>query len=70
MEDIKQKIIDENNFKGEILDKKGAYIGYYQHYSITLQLMTSEVEDLKKVFPLYRFHNLYSNYYLIGFNKK
>ena len=70
MKDLIERIIKEYEFVGETFDKKGKLIGNYCNYSITLQLSLTEIDNLKEVFPLFNFHNLYSNYYLIGFNKK
>ena len=70
MEELIEKILKEYNFVGESFDKKGKLISNYYLYSITLQLSISEVDILKLTFPLFKFHNLYLNYYLIGFNKK
>lgn len=40
-----------------------------QEYSITLQLLPTWVEELRNVFPNFSITSLFSNYYIINYNK-
>jgi len=69
MKDIIQSISESYSFVGEGVDMKGNPYTF-EKYSLTIQVLPSCVEELKKYFPNFSIFPLYLNYYTVGFNKK
>lgn len=66
----KEEILADYNFKGKLWDKDNNYIGEYELYSKTIALFPTELNKFKKELPQFNISNLYSSYYIVGFNKK
>ena len=69
IDELSLKINKAAEFVGDTYDKQGNLIGHWVNYSLTFNMFPSEVEVIKNKFPQYNLSHLYSNYYIIGFNK-
>lgn len=69
MKELIQNIETDYNFVGSSYDKKGNFTGYFYLYSKTVRLSPTQVIEISSIFPKFNITHLYSNYYVIGFNK-
>lgn len=68
LEGILSHIEESSSFIGVGKDKEDNSYSYW-NYSTTIQMLPSWEQVIKTKFPTFSIYHIYSNYYLIGFNK-
>lgn len=65
-----QKLKEENDFVGVHKDKKSGKETLYENYSLTIQAFASWIDQIQQEFPQFKISRLFLDYYIVGFGKK